>query len=369
MSLQILGTGTAVPAHKLPSATAIELAQKVCCTDDRQRRLVKALYRLSNVTERRTAIPHTEAYRWLPDGDQYDAASNQTQQSPTTEQRAAWYREHATPLAIDAARVALDQAQVPIEQITHLVTVSCTGFDAPGVDLGIIKSLKLRPTTERIHVGFMGCHGALNGIRVANALAHQPGATVLMVAVELCSLHYCFHWDSERMLGNALFADGAGAIVGTSSTLATLPTSRSADHWQVLATGSLVLPETTDLMSWQIGNHGFEMSISSQLPSVIEQQLGDWLRGWLAEQGVPAESINSWAVHPGGPKIIEAVESAMQLDATQTNNSREVLANHGNMSSATLLFILDRLRKQNATGPCVMIGFGPGIVTEVVLLG
>jgi len=365
MNLSIAGLGTAIPKHPLPADTAVELVQKVCCENDKQRRLAAMLYRQSGILERRTVVPAAEAYRWIEGGDKFDPAfhldADGRQLGLTTAERGDWYRDHATPLALQAARNALADANFDPKQVTHLVTVSCTGSEAPGVDMGLIQQLQLPASTQRVNVGFMGCHGAINGLRVANALASDPNAVVLMVAVELCSIHYCFHWDRQRMLGNALFADGAAAIVGRGGTAA-------PQEWSVMATGSTVIPNSADAMSWRVGNHGYAMTLSSELPELIEQNLGDWLRGWLADQGYTVKSIGCWAVHPGGPRVLEAVESALDLASTQTEVSREILARHGNMSSATVLFIMQQHRQQGAGRPCVLLGFGPGLVAEVALL-
>lgn len=366
MNLEIAGLGTAVPPHELSAETAVELVQRVCCENDKQRRLAAMLYRQSGIRQRQTVVPAAEAYRWIAGGDRFDPALHMDtegrQLGLTTAERGDWYRDHATPLAMEAARNALADGSIEAKQVTHLVTVSCTGSEAPGVDMGLIHQLSLPASTQRVNVGFMGCHGAINGLRVANALASDPNAVVLMVAVELCSIHYCFHWDRQRMLGNALFADGAAAIVGTSK-----PTD--SQSWRVLATGSTVIPNSASAMSWRVGNHGYAMTLSSELPELIEQNVGGWLSEWLAEQGHTVESVGNWAVHPGGPRVLEAVESALGLASCHTEDSRQVLAQHGNMSSATVLFIAQRLRQRGAAKPCVMLGFGPGLVAEVALLG
>jgi predicted naringenin-chalcone synthase len=277
------------------------------------------------------------------------------------------YEKHAPPLATQAAREALVRSDIPPSAVTHVITVSCTGFTAPGIDSGLIHELKLRPTTQRVHIGYMGCHGAINGLRVARGLAHaEPRARILLCAVELCSLHYCFHWDSERMLGNALFADGAGALVLGSEPDAAA--SLAQRRWQVAATGSCLFPETAEILKWNIEDHGFAMTISSRLPELIQMHLCEWLTAWLAENKLRVSDVQSWAVHPGGPKILEAVESAMGIDPGKTQVSRDVLRNHGNMSSATVLFILDSLLKDGASAPCVALSFGPGLVAEAALL-
>jgi predicted naringenin-chalcone synthase len=168
------------------------------------------------------------------------------------------------------------------------------------------------------------------------------------------------------MLGNALFADGAGAVVlGTEEE-----TSRdsSSGRWRLAATGSYLFPDTASIMKWNIENNGFAMSISSRLPELIQTSLGEWLTAWLAENNLGVGDVESWAVHPGGPRILEAVETAMEIEPQKFQVSRDVLCRFGNMSSATVLFILESLLAQNASAPCVMLGFGPGLVAEAALL-
>ncbi len=204
----------------MSQSEATQLAQQVCCHSEDQSRLLAVLYRKAGVANRFTALPHRIALDWL-ENDNHESSNGNGHATmtaalgPTTAERMDFYQEHAFPLALAAAGRALDQAGLSPDQITHLITVSCTGFAAPGVDVELINRLELPPTTERVNVGFMGCHGAINGLRVARAIATaDPQARILLAAVELCSLHYRFQWDPERFIGNALFADGAGALAG-----------------------------------------------------------------------------------------------------------------------------------------------------------
>jgi predicted naringenin-chalcone synthase len=239
------------------------------------------------------------------------------------------------------------------------VTVSCTGFQAPGFDIELIKKLHLAPTIERTHVGFMGCHGALNGLRVARAYADsQPAARILLCAVELCGLHYRYSWTPRSMVSNALFADGAGALVGAAGDTA---------GWRAVASGTCVFPDTQYAMTWSIGDHGFEMTLSTHVPGLIAQHLRPWVEQWLAGNGLKLAEIASWAVHPGGPRILSAVEESLGLASEATAVSREVLECCGNISSPTVLFILERLRQRQAPRPCVALGFGPGLTAEAAL--
>jgi predicted naringenin-chalcone synthase len=273
------------------------------------------------------------------------------------------YRAEAVPLALRASRIALGQSGLAAGEVTHLVTVSCTGFAAPGVDFELIRGLGLRPTTERTHVGFMGCHGALNGLRVARALTGaDPSARVLLCAVELCGLHYHYGWDPQKIVANAIFADGAAAVAGGPAD------SAPAGAWRVAANGSCLLPDSLNAMSWTVGDHGFEMTLSKAVPGLIREHLRPWLEGWLASAGLRLADVASWAIHPGGPKIIDAAQHALGLGDADTADAREVFAEHGNMSSPTVLFILDRLRRGGAGRPCVALGFGPGLNAEAALL-
>jgi predicted naringenin-chalcone synthase len=269
------------------------------------------------------------------------------------------YAEHAPPLATQAAREALSAAGILGRQITHLVTVSCTGFNAPGVDIHLIDELELPKITQRVHVGYMGCQGAINGLRVAAALAAaEPRARVLICAVELCSLHYRFQWDDQGVLGNALFADGAAAIVGAHS---------GSGVCRLDGTGSCVIDDSRETITWRIGDHGFDMSLSNRVPEVIRDELRPWLARWLDSQGLGISDVGAWAVHPGGPRILDAVEEGLELDPTQLSASRGVLAEFGNMSSPTVVFVLNRLLAQAARRPCVALAFGPGLTAEAAL--
>jgi predicted naringenin-chalcone synthase len=363
MSFVIHGIGTAVPPETMSQDEAAALAHRVICRNEQEQRLLSVLYRKAGVENRNTALPHRIALSWLPQGtDQPQDAIGSSTRGPTTQERMQFFAEHAPPLAIAAAGQALSEARIDPGTITHLITVSCTGFNAPGVDRALISGLGMRPTTERIQVGFMGCHGAINGLRVAEAITSaKPQARVLLCAAELCSLHYRFQWDPERIVANALFGDGAAAVVGTG----VMPSGTG--NWNVQSTGSCLIPESDDAMSWNIGDYGFEMTLHARVPDLIQRHLRPWLAEWLSAQGTSLADIRSWAIHPGGPKILQAAEQCLELPPTATAVSREILASHGNMSSPTVLFILKRLCELNAPRPCLALGFGPGMFAEAAL--
>ncbi len=364
MSFAILGMGTALPPTKLSKADAERVARAMCCSTPEHAELVAALYRQAGIDSRHILFDQA-VVRDVLDGTRHTGSpylpAGADNPGPPTSVRMETYVEHALPLALRAAQAALADARLDPAALTHLVTVSCTGFAAPGVDVGLIKRLGLRPTTERTHVGFMGCHGALNGLRVARGYAGaDPAARVLVCAVELCSLHYHYGWNPKRMVANALFADGAAAIVGGRA--------EDGDHWWVAATGSCLFPDSEYAMTWSVGDHGFDMTLSTRVPNLIAANLRPWAERWLRPQGLAVADVASWAVHPGGPRVLTDVEAALGLTPAMTAVSREVLGECGNMSSPTVLFLLDRLRRRGAPRPCVALGFGPGLVVEAALI-
>jgi predicted naringenin-chalcone synthase len=366
MSLAILGLGTAVPAVSVTQSDAMRIARAVCCRTKEQETWLPMMYDHTGIRSRHLAFGravvedilhgtrHSQSV-FLPSGRDDD-------HGPTTGQRMRHYTAEAGPLAVRAAGLALRQSGLAPADLTHLVTVSCTGFQAPGVDYELIQGLGLAPTAQRTHIGFMGCHGALNGLRVARAFADsEPDARILVCAVELCVLHYHYSWDPQKIIANAIFADGAAAAVGVPDTQA------SADAWRVTATGSCLLPDSRQAMGWTIGDHGFEMTLSKSVPGLIREHLRPWLAEWLARYGLRVETVGSWAIHPGGPRILDAAALALGLGEDKLTSAREVFAAFGNMSSPTILFIIEHLRRRRSPLPCVALGFGPGLVAEAVL--
>lgn len=371
MTCSIIGLGTAQAPEVVSQEDALALSSEVICENDKQKRLLRTLFRKAGVSSRRTVIPYELGYQWHK-SDQ--AARQEAGEAtgggggPTTAQRMTLYQQHATPLALGSATAAIHDAAVLPGDITHLVTVSCTGFAAPGVDVDLIRLLGLPNTTQRVHVGYMGCHGAINGMRTVQGLtAADPDACVLMCCVELCSLHFRMRWDTDGIVGNALFADGSGSIIAGGENWAKKH-PHSAAICEIEATGACLIENTTDAMAWHVGDHGFEMRLTSDVPECIKTYLHAWIVRWLAAHDLKIEDIHRWIVHPGGPKIIDAVQDALQLDPSQTQCSRDVLNDLGNMSSATVLFVMERKQAHPHTGPAVVLAFGPGVMAEAALL-
>lgn len=397
MTCWLRGFGLAVPDHSIAQTDAAELVSPFNADTEEQARVLRALYHRAGVRRRHSVVLESSG----PDSatrQSFYATRETEPRGPTTAERMKTYEHHAGTLAVAAARRAFSESGLAPSDITHLVTVSCSGFHAPGFDIELLQTVGLSPSVARTHLGFMGCHGALNGLRVADAFLNaDPRANVLLCCVELCSLHHQYGWSPDRIVSNALFADGAAAVVlsarrgspdPAASPTAGLPKESTptretcgqpewlgqetghsaAGSWQLVASGSVVLPDTLDDMGWRIRDHGFEMTLSARVPDLIKQHLRSWLGDWLGSRALTLDDIRSWAFHPGGPRILSAAGEALGLRREQWAVSESVLADFGNMSSPTILFILDRLRQEAASGPCIALAFGPGLTIEAALL-
>lgn len=353
MTARLLGIGTALPGDALGQGDAAAIASDLMRVEGRRRRAVEALYSGTGIDSRRTVV--AEGGRTL-------FFDNAAERGPTTGERVARYAALAPELAERASHEALRKSGVAAKQVTHVVTVSCTGFIAPGVDVALIERLGLPASVQRTHVGFMGCHGAINGLRVAAAFAESdPGAVVLVCCVELCSLHFQYQPKGGAATANALFGDGAAACVVTSGD------GHDAGV-RIARFGSTMLADTRDDMGWVIGDHGFEMSLSARVPTVLQERVGGWVDAWLGERGLGRDDVGSWAVHPGGPRIVEAVRASLGLGEDAVSDSLGVLRTLGNMSSPTILFVIERMLAGGAALPMVGLAFGPGLAGEAVLL-
>lgn len=363
--VSLISYATASPEQSIEQSDAAQLVQHLGLTE-RWNKAVPALYRKSGVSRRGSVL--LESGGTDPKNRQsfYPQKSEQKPFGPTTAERMVAYGKLSGPLLLRACRESLDRSGLHASEISHLVTVSCTGFQAPGVDHVLFSQLGLRPTTQRTHVGFMGCHGMLNGLRVGACFVESdPGAVVLIGAVELCTLHQQYSEDPEQIVANALFADGAACAILANQT-------DISPRWRVASSFSLQVADSQELMSWRIGDYGFEMTLSSQVPLRIAKDLRAPLSAWLLSEGLSIDQVDDWVVHPGGPRILDSVTASLQLPLDALEASRYVLSNHGNMSSPTVMFILQEVeRRRGATTSsriCVLLGFGPGLHAEAVLL-
>lgn len=370
MPVILVGLGTAAPERDASQEALAASAIERCCQTPAERRLLPSYYRKTTV-QRRGSVLLTQGngHTGSELDDAYPARHDPHDRGPGVEQRMQSFLEKAPPLAERAARNAIDDAGVQPHSIDQLVVVTCTGFASPGVEFELIDRLGLRADIGRTQVGFMGCHGAINGLRVARGLTlAEPGSAALVVCVELCTLHFQYGWDPQRVLANALFADGAAAAVVRSDPEEPGNHDPGTSGARLLDTASIRLPDSSHDMSWRIEQHGFAMTLSSRVPELIRQHARPWVESWLDRHGLRVGDVAGWAIHPGGPRVIAATEDALRLTRGCGDPSRRILQTRGNMSSPTVLFVLRELLEARARGPVVLLAFGPGLVAEAALL-
>ncbi|GAA1140075.1 type III polyketide synthase [Nesterenkonia lutea] len=356
MPARITSIGTALPATSVPQQDLRAFFAEQPDASRLTRRLIGAAFDAAGIETRHTVL---SGLAGTPDGEFIGEGA--TLLSPTTGTRNDLYRRAAPVLAAEAAGSALAQGDIMPSQVTHVVTVSCTGFFAPGLDYRLIRDLGLPETVERSHLGFMGCAAALPGLRAASQItAAQPGAVVLVVCVELCSLHIRDTADAEQIVAASVFADGAAAAVVTSDDAVGRAGGIRLERFATALTS-----EGESDMVWTIGDHGFNMTLSAEVPRIIGREIRAAVDRFLGEADAPA----AWAVHPGGRSVLDRVETGLGLESTALSASRAVLRENGNMSSATLLFILRRLLEDpDVSGPIAALAFGPGLTVESALL-
>lgn len=361
MPAHLHSIATAVPAHAYDQEHALEVMKAWHGGDRRTSRLLSGIYRASEIERRHSVVGDFQpdsggGFFYLPDEDRF--------RDPSTGERNAAYAREAGSLASCAARRTVSASDMAPHGITHLITFSCTGFYAPGLDLDVVRELGLPDSVERYHLGFMGCYAAFPAMRLARSICMaDENAVVLIVSVELCTLHLQAGKETDELLAASVFADGAAAALVTARP----PKDRSS--FQLEAFHSALATDARDAMAWTIGDSGFTMTLSSEVPRVVQREVGYALAPLWERAGVTREDMAGWAVHPGGRAILDSFASALQLPDGSLNESREVLRGYGNMSSATVLFVLDHmLRREAPSGPVTAVAFGPGLAVESALL-
>ncbi len=341
---------TAVPPNQVNDALAG--FQRLLLTDDRTRMIFDKLGERGQIERRWSFLTPAEDFSSASaDGVMFYEPGN----FPSTGRRMQQYERDAPVLA--AMAVEKLELGADANKITHLVITSCTGFSAPGIDFEIIHRCGLNLSVERTIIGFMGCYAAINGLKFARHIVRsEPDARVLVVSVELCSLHFQETYELEKMMPFLLFADGCAAALVTSK----------ASGLRLDSFYAAILPQAADQMGWFIRDDGFDMVLSSKIPGSVGEALKAASERILG--GATPQDMDLWAVHPGGRAVLDSVESVLRLPSDALQASRDVLRNHGNMSSATIMFVLKTLLDNRNSGErgCAM-SFGPGLTAETML--
>ena len=283
---------------------------------------------------------------------------------PGSKARNDFYLHHARPLATQAIKQALTQARLAATDIDHLIVISCTGFDTPGLDVMLAGDLGMRPNLRRSALIGMGCYAGLTGLdRAMSELAARPESRALILALELTTLHFQRGAKLENMIASALFGDGVAAtIIG--------PASPQASQLQLLKTMTYTAYDTQDLMGLHLSDQGYQIHLAIQAPKVLRAIIPDLVIGFLDNSNLKISDIRFWGIHPGGPKIVDYMGQALQLQPEALRYSRQVLRRYGNMSSATIFFVLDEIRQQGHPQPgdyTLLLAFGPGLTIELCL--
>jgi predicted naringenin-chalcone synthase len=357
---KIISIGTAVPAFQHRQEDILPFMQRIYGLDRESGRKLTHLYHQSGIQSRYSVIPDysSPVRQW-----QFYPPTENLEPFPSLELRMRWYQDHAAPLSLSAIRNCLGGV-IDAHSITHLITVSCTGMSAPGLDLELVEALGLPTTTFRTSINFMGCYAAVHALKLAHALASAgSGVRVLIVCTELCTLHFQQEPTLDNMLSSLLFADGSAAALVTSD-----------DHprkgLQLKQFYSEVVPRGQTDMTWALSSTGFRMTLTSYVTDIIRTDFAKLVSRALDQSGLKQEDIHHWCIHPGGKKILDAIDKGLSFGSGNLDHSYAILEQYGNMSSATLLFVLKRILNDPAnTGSNCIFGaaFGPGLTMETFL--
>jgi len=363
MNTAITAIGIANPPFKRSQDGAAELVSNALGLKRAERRLLKSVYKATGINQRYSVLGD-----YCKEPGQFDFFPNDpTASFPTTAARMKIYKQHALTLAIAAIEDCLATVNcVNKNEITHLITVSCTGMYAPGIDIEIVQQLALHTNIKRTAINFMGCYGAFNGLKVAEAICRaDQKAKVLLVCVELCSIHFQKEFTTTNLISNAIFADGAAAVLVEAK-----PANKKC--FGIESFYCDLLPQTSQEMAWHIADSGFDIVLSSYVPEIIQSGIAAFAEKLLQQSGQTLSEIDLYAIHPGGLKILQACEESLNISVEDNKYSYDVLRNYGNMSSPTVLFVLkkiwDNINSTDHHKNIFSCAFGPGLTLESMVL-
>ncbi|EKB50776.1 type III polyketide synthase [Cecembia lonarensis] len=356
MNNQILSIGTANPGEAIPQMMISDFMKIAHGLEERDSRVLNFVYKQSGIKQRYSVL---DDFRYdNPENFVFFPKNKMLNPFPGTKQRMQVFQFSALNLAKNAILECLKNGLVYPNEITHLILVSCTGMFAPGLELKIIHEMGFNANIERYSIHFMGCYAAFNGLKLADKICSStPKAKVLVVSVELCTIHFQKEYTEDNLLANAIFGDGAAAALVT----------RESEGLQIKKYDSQLFKNGEEDMAWSIGDFGFEMRLSKYVPDLLFQGLHQ-IQNHL-ENVFQLSEIRNFAIHPGGKQILQKVEEAFGIHTENNRFSHDILENCGNMSSASILFVLKKwLEADERSGPLLAMGFGPGLTLETMLL-
>jgi predicted naringenin-chalcone synthase len=352
---KIISIGTAVPKHRYSQSTILEFMLKQHHSNTEETKSLSNLYAKSGIDYRHSVIPDFNIATKL--------SNLFTNDVPNIETRLELYYQHALPLALDAVSDCLKKLEDT--SITHVISVSCTGMMAPGLDIELVRALQLNKDTERTAIQFLGCYAAMHALKQAHYIcATNKTARVLIVCVELCTLHFQNSTTRDNLLSNAIFADGAAAALICNDQESSKPAIALHQFYSRIDFNGF------NDMGWYIKSNAFQMRLTSQIPAHIKTQFKQLVEEQFLKselQSFPKEvALYDWAIHPGGKKILDVIEEDFELNSNALIASRHILNQNGNMSSPTILFILkELLLTPQKDKPLLIAAFGPGLTSEL----
>jgi predicted naringenin-chalcone synthase len=360
----LIDIATASPPYKVSQTVAAEELKKRMGARPAISRMIDAASAHSGIESRCIVMPDAD-----PNAENKFYSVNGEYVSPDTKKRMYEYESWSKKLTVNAVSDLIKKNNFDPANIDRLITISCTGFFAPGLDYHLINEFQIPNNVRRTNIGFMGCAASLiglNSILEAMNSAEGKSTNALLVSVELCSLHLQTEPTRDNILANMIFADGCSAALFSNSK-----TSSLKPKFIILGTSSYLFDKSFEFMGWKIGNSGFEMTLSPELPKIIFESVIPALENILLQMKMSTQQIKHWALHPGGRAILDALQRGLKLSEEQMHPSRKVLKNYGNMSSASILFVLKEIIDSQFVKPdeyCCAVAFGPGLTMEVALL-
>lgn len=358
--------GTAVPEFKISQAVHHSILENANGLNRAERLILKTVYNNSGIESRHSVLEEF-GRNGEPGNLIFHPAGKSDQVSIS--RRMNLFEEYAPQLCIQAIDNCFSGNKISIKEVTHLVTFSCTGMSAPGLDIQLIEKLGLNRNIERMCINFMGCYAGISALRFANHIvSSDEKAVVLLSGVELCTLHYQKSNSHDQLMANAIFGDGAAAVLVTSSSYLNSDTPKLSLHKFY----SEFMPSGINDMAWRIGDYGFDIRLSTYVPELIHNNIASLIDRLFTDAGLQKNDIDWYAFHPGGVKILQACEKALNLQPSQNNYSYEVLRQYGNMSSVTILFVLKKYLENLTPSDCgkkiLACAFGPGLTMETMIL-
>ena len=358
---KVISIGTATPAHKHRQEDILHFMQQVYAMNETDKRKLKFLYHQSGIDTRYSVV--ADYNKNIKDWKFYPHSEN-LEPFPSLELRMIWYNKYAPPLSVDAIRNCID-GHLPAKDITHLITVSCTGMSAPGLDLQVMELMDLPKNIYRSSVNFMGCYAAIHAMKMADAICkNEPAARVVIVCTELCTLHFQRDPTPDNIASSLLFADGAAAVLITHDGF-------EQKGFHIDDFYAEVVPKGKKDMAWELSSTGFLMTLSGYVPELIEEDFEYLVDRALQHGNKTRQDITNWCIHPGGRRIVDSIAKTMQLPPTALQHSYNTMRDYGNMSSPTILFVLKAILQQTRGGDKQTIfgaAFGPGLTMETFVL-